>query len=270
MQMTCAVISVLVALILMFIVMNFRFLLYPLIPSLNPVPHAMTMSLSGRTIFVSDLHLRMGRQFQFAYDLRRMIETHRAANLLFVGDLFDSPEDGLKILGNPRTSTHMRSTLGLQGLNLNLFWLLGPVHDPTDFNPEVAGIQVLGQIAMLGFESERILLYHGHDLSRIGAFGYAWSRLLSPLSLEKLWKRFARVDDATWIIFGHTHVAGLDVKARVGNCGGWQTLPLVRPTATGILFDDVKACFTLLKIDNPRERIGQSQCDLTHNEQTRR
>jgi predicted phosphodiesterase len=81
----------------------------------------------------------------------------------------------------------------------------------------------------------KVIAYHGHDLSLKGAIGHAWNRFISRLSLEKAWKRLAGVDVSDWVIFGHTHLPGIDEQHRVANCGGWQSIGfLVRPACTGI------------------------------------
>jgi predicted phosphodiesterase len=68
-----------------------------------------------------------------------------------------------------------------------------------------------------------------------GAIGHGWNRFISKLSLERAWKKLARIDEDTWVLFGHTHVPGVDPISRVANSGGWQRVPFVKPTRTGLL-----------------------------------
>ncbi len=224
------------------VLVNFRFLMYPLVPRLNPVVRAKRLSLSGNTLFISDLHLTSNQSFSYARDLRNFIETNNVSNLVIDGDLFDSPEDGQEILGTSRAEGGVLNTLGLEGSGVNVFWVVGsPPHDPVDLANEEkdpGGITVLGECAVIECGSLEVMVYHGHDMSNRGAYGYLWDRFVSRLSLERVWKRFANVDKTVWVIFGHTHIPGVDARSRVANCGGWSTNPIVRPSGTGIFISE--------------------------------
>jgi UDP-2,3-diacylglucosamine pyrophosphatase LpxH len=221
------------------ILVNFRFLMYPLVPSLNPVPRANRVRLRGSTLFISDLHLKSKHPFSHAKDLRRFVETNNVSNLVVDGDLFDSPKEALEILDSVSQDDALQ-VLGLDHLPVRLFLVLGsPVHDPFGFGKggnDAAGFIVLGRCAWIDCDGNRVLAYHGHDMSHIGALAHAWDRFVSALSLERLWKRLAKVDRSAWVVFGHTHIPGVDQRCRVANCGGWESAPLVHPSRTGALF----------------------------------
>jgi len=229
-----------IAAAIMVIIVNFRFLMYPLIPSLNPVTHASKLRLNGNTLFVSDLHLRLGRSFKYSSNLRRFVEANDVSNLVIDGDLFDSPKDAERMLGSDLKNSVL-NVLSSEGLNL--FWVLGsPAHDPPkpfEDMKDSRKLQVLGRCAWIDFSGFEVLVYHGHDLSLKGAIGHAWNRSMSKLGLESMWKRFAKIDPKIWVIFGHTHIPGVDTHNRVANCGGWQEkAPFVNPTRTGILITE--------------------------------
>ena len=221
---------------------NFRFLMYPLVPGLNPVVHAKRLSLSGNTLFISDLHLRSNQSFSYTKNLHDFIETYNVSNLVIDGDLFDSPEDGEKILGISPSEGGVLNTLGLKGSSANIFWVVGsPPHDPVDLANEQkdpGGITVLGGCAVIECGSLEVMVYHGHDMSNRGVYGHLWDRFVFKLSLERVWKRFANVDKAVWVIFGHTHIPGVDARSRVANCGGLSTNVIVRPSGTGIFISE--------------------------------
>ncbi len=236
-------------------VLNFRFLLYPLIPSLNPLTAIRHVTLTGNTLFIADLHLMAGQPFNFAKDLRSFVEKRHVSNLIIVGDLFDSPKHAQLILSNSSEAALSR-ILGLDDLAVKVFWILGsPDHDPVQEETIEAhgnSVDSLGRCASIGLGRLRVLAYHGHDLSRIGAIGHAWDRFISRLSLERLWKRLANVSHTDWVVFGHTHIGALDEKHRVANCGGWVTVPyLVRPSGTGVFFLRESNSLELVHISPP-------------------
>jgi UDP-2,3-diacylglucosamine pyrophosphatase LpxH len=221
------------------VLLNFRFLLYPLIPSLNPTAHTEHIKLDGNTLFISDLHLKPEQPFEYANDLRHFIETRQVSNLVVNGDLFNSPEDARKALENP---SDLIAKLGLDNPSLKLFWVKGsPAHDPPNLSAprsNLGGLRVLGRCVLLDFGHVQVMAYHGHDMSLKGALGHAWDRFISKLSLERLWKRMARVNENLWVFFGHTHIPGVDLRHRVANSGGWQKVIFVTPTRTGLLISD--------------------------------
>jgi predicted phosphodiesterase len=231
------------------ILLNFRFLTYPLIPSLNPTAHAEQLRLKGNTLFISDLHLKANHPFDHGKDLRNFIETNKVSNLIINGDLFDSPRAAQQILDR---ESGIPKALGVEGISLNLFWVIGsPHHDPTDTSKSLmgsAGLKILGRCALIEFDRFEVLVYHGHDTSLIGALGHAWDRFLFKLGLEKAWRRLAQVDPNVWVIFGHTHIPGVDAERRVANCGGWKGVPFVPASRTGILVSETADAPKLVQI----------------------
>lgn len=158
--------------------------------------------------------------------------------MFVVGDLFQSPGDARKIMAKDPTNS-IAGLLGFDSLPIKVFFVHGsPPHDPQAREQTIfAGTPIipLGGCAILDFNRLKVIAYHGHDLSLKGAIGHGWNRFISKLSLERAWKRRAGVADSDWVIFGHTHLPGIDAKHRVANCGGWQSIVfLVRPACTGI------------------------------------
>ena len=233
-----AVIVILAVVLLMF---NSRFLLYPILPASNPMKDAKHLRLEGPiALFISDLHLAANRPFQYSNTLRRVLIDRQVSNLIVVGDLFDSPEDAKMITGDS-TRLPIIDILGMRDLPTKGFFIEGsPPHDPPSrdmaaFN--ITPLVQLGRCAVFECNKATVVAYHGHDLSWKGAIGHGWDRFISGLSLEKAWKKMAGVPDSDWVIFGHTHIPGIDAKHRVANCGGWQSIPhLVHPACTGLLF----------------------------------
>lgn len=233
------------------VVVNFRFLLYPFLPELNPMRTATRLKLDGSALFVSDLHLRADWPFAYSAALHELLKRRSVSNLIVVGDLFDSPGDARKILSKA-TAPPIGDILGFDDLPVKAFFVDGsPPHDPSpeersifDGSPLVA----VGRCAILSFNGMQAVVYHGHDLSLKGAVGHGWDRFISKLSLERAWKHQAGVPDQDWVIFGHTHIPGIDTKHRVANCGGWQSKGfLVHPACTGIYFSSESGSLEMVK-----------------------
>lgn len=235
---------------LLFSIFNFHFLLYPLLPSLNPMRNANRVSLEGPTLFISDLHLRADRPFRHSDAIRRVVQERHASNLIVVGDLFDSPEDSRMIAGN--ADPPIAEILGVRDLRVKVLYVEGtPSHDPS--SEETAALNMaplvqIGRCAFLDFKQMTVIAYHGHDLSWKGPIGHGWDRFISNLSLERAWKKVTGVPDSDWVIFGHTHIPGIDAKHRVANCGGWQPKGfLVRPACTGLLLSPENGSLEIVK-----------------------
>lgn len=122
---------VIVTAALIAVVMNFRFLLYPFMPELNPMHTATVFKLDGNALFISDLHLRADTPFTYSAVLHELLKDRSVSNLIVVGDLFDSPDDAQKILS--RVSAHpISDILGLDALSAKAFFVDGsPPHDPS-------------------------------------------------------------------------------------------------------------------------------------------
>ena len=230
---------------------TFRFLLYPLFPQLNPIRNATRLNLNGNSLFISDLHLSAGQPFAYTAAVHELLERRRVSNLIVDGDLFDSPGDARKML-DKAASPSIGEILGLDDLPLKAFFVDGsPPHDPSpeeralfDGSPLVP----VGRCAILSINGMRVVAYHGHDLSLKGAVGHGWDRFISQLSLERAWKHLAGVPGQDWVIFGHTHIPGIDAKHRVANCGGWQPKGfLVHPARTGIYISPENESIEIVK-----------------------
>ena len=235
--------------ILGFVVYNFGFLRYRIFPARNPVTGAKHISLKGPSLFISDLHLRADRSFPYSQSLAYVMKSRHVANLIVVGDLFDSAADARRILA--RDSLPITGVLGVDELPVKMFFVYGsPPHDPPQDEKalfDLTHMTLLGNCAILDFGNVRVIAYHGHDMSWEGWVGHAWDRFVSKLSLERTWKRWVGVAPSDWVIFGHTHIPGIDAEHRVANCGGWQCKGfLVRPACTGIFLSPEKGSLEIV------------------------
>jgi len=222
-------------------ILNFKFLFYPVIPSFNPTRHMQKLNLKGKTLILSDLHLEFKRPFKYTRELRAFIQGRHMSNMIVNGDLLNSPKAARVILTESEPNSVLRR-LGLENLDVNFYWVIGSSpHDPS--NPvlqstNVEGFTELGNCVSINLGETRVILYHGHDMGVRGVTSHVWDRFISKLSLERAWKKLATVDTDTWVLFGHTHIPGIDSQHRVANSGGWQTVPFVKPTKTGLIVSE--------------------------------
>ncbi|GBE18695.1 hypothetical protein BMS3Abin16_01301 [archaeon BMS3Abin16] len=219
---------------------NSPILLYPLFPSLNPCTTADVISSTGRMLFIADLHIRDLEKPDPAFkEVGGFARKEGIPDIVVAGDFFNRPEAfyALQREGGPFTA--MRDALGLA--DERLFVIIGsPVHDPQDIKAGIHGkVAVLGRCAVFDINGTRIVAYHGDHMSRHGSIGFAVSYVTRRLFLERTWKALAGIDKDVTVITGHTHVSGVNEKARAANPGGWKKIPLFKPPlGRGIMVDE--------------------------------
>ncbi len=86
-----------------------------------------------------------------------------------------------------------------------------------------------------------VYISHGDYFCRNGAIAGVLNKVLATfgriLVSEKILKRIIKAKRTDWVIAGHTHIFGLDNKARVANPGAWHKHVGREATHTGILLD---------------------------------
>jgi len=228
--------------VLFFAVYNSPMLLYPFIPALRPCSSPEEVSLEGRTLFVADLHIRsLEKPDPLFREIGGFARKDGIGNVVVVGDFFERPKVFYTLSGEGERFGAMRKALGLGGERL--FWITGsPFHDPQELeNGWHENLTVLGRCAVFQLNGSRIIAYHGDHMSRLGSLGFALSYATGSLFLERTWKALANVDRDAMVITGHTHVSGVNEKARVANPGGWKRIRFFNPPlGRGIVVDEEK------------------------------
>ncbi len=242
------------ALLILWLILGLPILFYPLgvipnlsnyPPTLDPLPciNPVTVFLEGPTLFISDLHLTHNEDYSRFSNLPSFILARGIRNLVIVGDLFNSPSDSLKILGevgDEANANKISHLLGLNGTIQHLYFVKSSrSHDPAEFNltfrDEGFEFRTLGKCARFTNNDTGVLTIHGDDAFG-GLHGFIFSYLTGRPFLEGWWKDVIKIDDDEWVIMGHSHVPGIDYSRRVANTGGWtDLLGFGPPRGSGIL-----------------------------------
>lgn len=211
---------------------------YP-IPNLNPE----NIELDGAALFLGDLHLTYGEDSSRFSDLPKFISRNAVRNIIFVGDLFDTPHDAEKILDarNGIDAVHaIFNHLQLSDETVKLYFVKGfQAHDPKEFdlNVQQDGItfRTMGKSARFSNNDTRVITIHGDDAFG-GLHGFIFSYITGRPYLEAWWKDMVNLNDEEWVIMGHSHSPNINYSRRVANTGGWTDIfGFGPPTGRGIL-----------------------------------
>lgn len=235
-------------------VFGFSFLLYPLgiLPKPQIDPNA--VALEGPTLFIADLHVAREEDSPRFLGLAEFISANHVRNLVIVGDLFDSPDDAWRLLGSStgrEASQAIRRVLGLGNGTVNLYFLRGTeMHDPRDLDLNLSEepiFRTLGKYTRFTIDGVRVLATHGDEALGAG-HGLLFSYLTGRPYMEALWKNAMGLDDAEWVIMGHSHMPGIDEARRVANPGGWTDLfGFSPPRGMGLLIAEGKVSLLQVK-----------------------
>jgi predicted phosphodiesterase len=206
------------------------------------------ISLSGRTLFISDLHLSNLLKIQADIDVD---------NLVIVGDLFNTPPDFFALGNKEAAFRQVLKKILYKGAAPNVYYVLSEYrHDPRIENWQgnigLINFNVIGEKGHFLIDGKEVIAIHGDSFNKTGFVPCGISYLArffgnsAQLPLEKLWKNLNGISDETWLIMGHSHVSGIDYQSRVANAGSAIGVPrpLQASTRTGILFDGDKVELT--------------------------
>ncbi len=197
------------------------------------------ITLTGKTVFISDLHLMESSTKEsgnFPVNLPRDTK-----NLIIVGDLFDSPEFFNKLAGNEKDLSKPFCT-ALNFINNspeNVYLVVG-THEPEFLSyPEFLGyeincnnskVHISGRLAIFEIDGMTFAAHHGDYIANgiVGcAVSYVSKKLGKPLLLERLWRNGIGLDENYWLITGHTHITAADYEHKNANPGAWNHVPVI-------------------------------------------
>lgn len=199
--------------------------------------------LSGRTVFVSDLHIKKLSDFDAKFE---------ADNLVIVGDLFDAPEYFFAI-GKSSEEIFFKvfEKLLPENSTTSVYYILSKnAHDPqlqrTKIKIGSVEFQIMGEYGLFIVNGEEVLAVHGDNFNKTGVvpcvISYFGEKLGFVLPLENFWRNFVGLDKNYWLITGHSHIPAIDYESKTANCGSQKGVPFLNglldiQIRTEILFD---------------------------------
>ncbi len=229
----------LILILIILFIYNSPMLIYPLSSSINPCNSSETVSINGSALIVSDLHIKTFEEpAEMFKSVGEFARTNGIKNIVIVGDFLNKP---LVFNGYSDVDLFLKDFFEIiGGIDEKVFIITGsPAHDPQTIIPGVyGGVTVVGKCGIFLISGHKVVAYHGDHISRQGSLGFGFSYLTRRLLLERLWKGLSDIEGQTFSVTGHTHVAGLDTHAKVGNPGGWKKIPVFNPPlGKGIVVD---------------------------------
>jgi len=202
--------------------------------------------LEGPTMVVSDIHCPLGR-CGVAREVVRVAVARGAATLAVLGDLFD---DFRKLVTADELRRALAAAFGPLGGVRVVYVTSGSSHDPIldrALRLQVGGssFEVYPGGLVARVDGVTAFMTHGDAAMRNGAHAFlanAAMRLLGRgLFLERRLRERLRLPPHWWLFMGHTHIPGIDYRARVANPGSWREewfrgLPYWRPPSRTYLW----------------------------------
>ncbi len=214
---------------------NTPVLLAPLASWANPLREEEVYELKPPVAFISDLHVGGG----FISELRLALSHVSPKTVVVVGDLLDDRRYFYTALNSSLDKLLIEA--GLE--SYEVYWVTSMIHDP-DVKPGTYGeLHVVGHTAVFRIGDVVAVAHHGETACRLGPLALAASYVLGKLGvelpLEKLWRKLCKVPESWWVIFGHSHLAGIDYKWKVANTGSWRRIPRIIPHSerTAVIVD---------------------------------
>ena len=216
----------------------------------NALARTETIELSGKTLFISDLHLGV----QPSLDKQFNLDFSDVQNVVIVGDFFNTEEDFWSFGDTEEKS--FRSVLGgivPADFTGKIFYIHAGTHDPqnlqtTELTFDHFEFFHIGEYGKFDIGGMPVVAYHGLQLhgGMIGG-GIAWLAKIvgQEVVLEKLGKKRFDIPADTWVVNGHSHFPGIDQAAKIANTGSFVGAPFNKfvfriHIGTGILFEDEK------------------------------
>ena len=209
-----------------------------------------SISLFEKTLFISDVHLISGLPIEDQFNL----DFSDVRNLVIVGDFFHTPEHFAKY-GDSETESlrNVLSDFVPEDFSGQIFFINGESHDPilSNVNELIFDnftFRYLGEYGKFDVDGAPVVAFHGQQIhTGIIGGGISWiARSLGyPLPLERLARRRFGIDEATWLITGHSHVPAIQGDRKMANTGSFVGAPFNKyifkiHIGTGILFDGEK------------------------------
>lgn len=213
----------------------------------NALARTETIELSGKTLFISDLHLTA----QPALDKQFNLDFSDLENVVIVGDFFNTPEDFAKFgKSHEESLMHVFEQLISDSFSGRIFFISNAnAHDTSlklsHLSFDTFDFTYLGEYGKFTIDGTPALAFHGQQLyGGIFGGGISWlsQKLGNPLPLERLGRKRFGINKDTWIVTGHSHVPAIHYESKTANTGSFAGVPFNFffriHKGTGILFED--------------------------------
>ncbi|MFQ5820657.1 MAG: metallophosphoesterase [Candidatus Heimdallarchaeota archaeon] len=222
-------------LILLALLYNFPFLLYPLGNPYTSIKNSPPIYLDGKALFIADTHFNGN-----SMDLGTYLASESINHLIIIGDLYNSPQ----IYNDFGIQATLR-LLNLDTYSGQIYFIWGN-HDPHVYI-STDNLQTLGSRGFFVTAHYWILADHGVHKSRKGSLALLIGYFISYPLLEQLWRKRAGIPEEVWVFTAHSHIAKLDHDLKIATCGGFTDKPLFHPRlGEGILVDNRIQLVTIL------------------------
>jgi UDP-2,3-diacylglucosamine pyrophosphatase LpxH len=204
------------------------------------------IELSGKTLFISDLHLVSDIPIEEQFDL----DFSDAQNVVIVGDFFDTNEH-FEMYGDTEEE-RLRAVLSEvvpESFAGKIFFIRGKSHDPllatvSKLSFETYEFFYIAEYGVFNIDGTRVVALHGHQLYggyTGGGLSWAAQKLRYVLPLERLARTRLGIDKDTWLVVGHSHVPAIHKGSKTANTGSFVGAPFNSivfrvHVGTGVLF----------------------------------
>ena len=199
-----------------------------------------------KILIVSDLHMDPETcTFQFLEDVLKQQEV---TTLVIAGDFLEFHQKIDKKKAH-KLIEKCFSNFPISSVEKILITLSHASHDPIIdkemiFTYNNLEIRLIPGFLKIVLEKYNVYISHGDYFCRNGAIAGVLNKVFSVfgkiLISEKILKRIIKTGNNDWLISGHTHIAGIDEKAKVANPGAWHKHIGRVATRTGILLGKEK------------------------------
>ncbi len=207
-------------------------------------PQPVRVNVVGdRTLFVSDLHLKDPREVP--KEFISVLNETKPTTLVVVGDLFHSPSVATSSDDLRRFVEGLSESADPQKRLKKMLVTMSENHDPR-LTERVLTLGSDGREVLLTHDpllvevsDMQVLAIHGDYFCNDGLVAATLELALSFIGVRAAEERFLRskisTDASEWVVMGHTHVALVDEKHRVANCGSFHSHFLRSASDTAVL-----------------------------------
>ncbi len=187
------------------------------------------------SIIVSDLHCT--NECKPLCRILEISQKNSVGTIIIIGDLFDDMHFNVSCkVVIARIKKYLSKCIENLPVNIEIIYVTSRAsHDPILQNNCVEKIKINGKQVYLKFfnspiiakiDKYKVFLTHGEIIVKNGAIAFLVNNIMRRLGmelfLEKMLRKKLGLDDETFLVMGHTHIEGIDLRHLVANTGSWK------------------------------------------------